>query len=320
MKVMRKWIPSAVALLVFATNSLIAAAIAPEFAGDYAAVDLGSVTGLPAEYGGLTFAAGDVNTLLIGGQANTSAGLFYSVPVLRGAGNHITGFGPASALGFGAYNDGGIAYGPGGVLFYSRWPVNQLGQVEAGSATDDRVIDLGPLGVASSHAALAFVPAGYNGARRFKMLSWSGGEFYDAVLTADGAGTYDVTSVAQTAVLPGGPEGFIYVPIGSPLFPNQSMLVSDWSAGRVSAYEIDAEGDPVAATRKDFVLDLTGAEGAVIDPLTGDFLFSTFRGGNRIVRVEGFAIPVPTGIPEPATTLSALSGTVFVLLWRRRMR
>jgi two-component system LytT family sensor kinase len=29
--------------------------------------------------------------------------------------------------------------------------------------------------------------------------------------------------------LQGGPEGFIYVPIGSPLFPNQSMLVSEYS-------------------------------------------------------------------------------------------
>lgn len=37
---------------------------------------------------------------------------------------------------------------------------------------------------------------------------------------------------------------------------------------------------------------LSGAEGAAIDPLTGDFLFSTFGGGDRVIVVRGFAAPV----------------------------
>ena len=43
------------------------------------------------------------------------------------------------------------------------------------------------------------------------------------------------------------------------------------------------------ATRRDFITVLEGAEGAAIDPLTGDFLFSTFGGGHRIIVVRGFA-------------------------------
>lgn len=200
--------------------------------------------------------------------------------------------------------------------------MNQLGQVESGSTTDDKVIDLGPLGIASSHAALAFVPAGYNGAGGFKMLSWSGGQFYNAVITPDGTGTYNVTSATQVTTLPGGPEGFIYVPLGSPLFANQSMLISDYSSNRVSAYEIDALGNPVAASRKDFVTGLSGAEGAAIDPLTGDFLFSTFGGGDRVVRVEGFATPPPpTGeIPEPSTLLTLAGGAAAIVVRKKLTR
>jgi hypothetical protein len=37
--------------------------------------------------------------------------------------------------------------------------------------------------------------------------------------------------------------------------------------------------------------DLQGAEGATIDPLTGDFLFSTFGGENTVVVVKGFLPP-----------------------------
>jgi len=318
---MRNKVLGGVVLLAACTASLAhAASIAPAFSGSYTLHDLGPISGLPPAYGGLTFAAGDPNTLIIGGEANTSDGLFYSVPVIRGVDNHITGFGAATPLGFGAFNDGGVTYGPGGVLFYSRWPENELGQVKPGSATDDKIIDLGALGVAESHASLGFVPAGFDGAGSLKLSSWAGGEFYDATLVADGSGTYDVTSIVQTATLPGGPEGFIWVPIGSPLFGTQSMLVSEFSAGFVAAYEIDGDGNPIVATRQDFVVDLTGAEGAVIDPLTGDFLFSTFgTAEDRVIRVEGF-VPPPPEVPEPGTVGLMLAGLAALAIGAQRKR
>jgi hypothetical protein len=57
------------------------------------------------------------------------------------------------------------------------------------------------------------------------------------------------------------------------------------------------------------IAGLSGAEGAVIDPLAGDFLFSTFGDGDRVVRVEGFAAPPqpPSGIAEPSTAITVVS-------------
>jgi hypothetical protein len=42
---------------------------------------------------------------------------------------------------------------------------------------------------------------------------------------------------------------------------------------------------------QDFIKGLSGAEGAFIDPLTGDFLFSTFGSSNQVIRVSGFIAP-----------------------------
>ena len=73
-----------------------------------------------------------------------------------------------------------------------------------------------------------------------------------------------------------------------------------------------------AASRRVLLSGLSGAEGALIDPVTGDFLFSTFNGGNQLVRVSGFVAP-PEPVPLPAT-LPLLLGAVGVLLARRRPR
>jgi len=107
----------------------------------------------------------------------------------------------------------------------------------------------------------------------------------------------------------GGAEGLIYVPVGSPIFPVNSMLVSEYGNGVVTTYAFDAGGNPVPASRATFVAGLTGAEGAVIDPMTGDFLFSTFGGTNHVIVVRGFAIP-PTATPGPGVTPTVPPPTV----------
>ncbi|MGH9184931.1 MAG: Ig-like domain-containing protein, partial [Acidimicrobiales bacterium] len=128
---------------------------------------------------------------------------------------------------------------------------------------------------------------------------WEQGNWYKAGVVPDGNGTFDVVGVTPVpgSQLPGGPEGFIYVPIGSPQFPRPSILVADFSDGSVSAYEVDADGDPVVSSRQAFITGLEGAEGAFIDPVTGDFLFSTFGGGDRVVAVRGFEPPPPNNPP-----------------------
>jgi len=55
--------------------------------------------------------------------------------------------------------------------------------------------------------------------------------------------------------------------------------------------------------------------GAIVDPLTGDFLFSTFGGGDHVIAVQGFTV---IAIPEPSAGILAISGLAVVAFWRRR--
>jgi hypothetical protein len=106
----------------------------------------------------------------------------------------------------------------------------------------------------------------------------------------DAQGTFDITAATAGMPLPGGPEGFVYVAAGSPLFAKNSLLVSEWSANEISTYEADDSGDPRAGTRRRLIDGLQGAEGAFRDPATGDFFFSTWgQTADRVVVVRGFA-------------------------------
>ncbi len=304
---------------------LSGASIELAFASDYSITDLGPITGVPTPYGGLTFQSDDLNTLIIGGAANTASGQLYSVGVTRDSSGTVTGFsGSASLFAAGAYNDGGVVYGPDDVLFLARWPVNELGQTKAGSTTTDKIVDMAAPGVtASGSGGLSFVPTGFPGAGQLKLVSWPSGDWYTIGIAPDGSGTFDVTGAALETSIVGGPEGIFYVPLGSPGFPNPSILVSEYSAGLVTAYEIDSNGDPIPSTRQIFISGLSGAEGAAIDPVTGDFFFSTFgTGTDRVFRVSGFAQPPdapepPTAVPEPRS-LSLLVGGLIVLWSVRR--
>jgi hypothetical protein len=317
-----------ITVLATATPS-VSQVIQPPYDANYSLNILGPVPGLPIPYGGLTFLRGDPSTLLIGGAANESYGEIYSITVVRDAGNHVIGFsGTATFFCDGAWNDGGVDWGPSDVLFLARWPVNEIGQVTWGSTTTDKIVDLDPLGVTGGGpGALTFVPPGQPGAGSLKICSWSGGQWYDLTFSPDLSGTFDITAANLRTTIVGGPEGFIYVPTGSPDFPVPSILVCEWSANNVAAYEVNGSGDPITATRADFITGLDGAEGAVIDPLTGDFLFSTFgfaADSDVIMVVEGFAAPEPIEVAIP--TLGRSGAIVFVmalltagiiLVWRR---
>jgi hypothetical protein len=276
-------------------------AILPPFDASYSSTDLGPVPGVPPNYGGLTIFTDTPGTLIIGGRANTSAGALYSIGLVRDLDGHISGFtGTATRFAEAAFNDGGVTAGPSDVLFLARWPVNSLGQLQRGSSVTDRINDMRPFGVGgSSLSALTFVPAGFPGAGALKLVSWPAGNWYTAEFAPDGAGTFGISTVIQNTVIGGGPEGLAYVPSGSPHFQDfVSLLVTEFSTGSIAAYEVDSDGDPIPATRVPFITASPGAQGALIDPLSGDFLFSTSNGGGRVIAVQGFT---PPSCPGTAT-------------------
>jgi hypothetical protein len=289
-----------VALVLLPAGGASAQQLVAPFDGSYSVHDLGTPPGVADRLGGLTLKAGTTDRLLIGGAANSADGALYEIGVVRDGAGHIVGFsGPAMRYADAAYNDGGVTYGPGGVLFLARWPQNELGQIRPGSTVTDKVIPLGPFGIASSLASLLFVPQGQPGAGSLKMASYGGGQWYDADVVPDGSGTYDlvnVTPIAESTLR--GPEGFVYVPAGSPQFSGPSLLVSEYGVDQVAAYQVNANGDPIVASRREFLTGLDGAEGALLDPVTGDFLFSTFGGGSRVIVVRGFRAPPPQ-LPPP---------------------
>jgi hypothetical protein len=289
-------------LLLMSEAPVSAQTIQPPYDTVYTLTDLGQVTGLPTPYGGLDFLTGNPNVIVIGGSANNASGALYTIGVVRNAQSQITGFtGSATSFSEGEFNDGGVVFGPGGVLFYTRFPNNEIGEIKPGSTTNDKIVDLTALGVSPSVGALNFVPGGFPGAGQLKIVSYDTAEWYTASYAPDGSGTYNITSPVLNTTIQGGPEGFIYVPVGSPLFPSNSMLVSEYGNDVVSIYQFDGSGNPNPASRTLFVNGLTGAEGAVIDPLTGDFLFSTFGTTNHVIVVRGFA-------PPPTPTLTAPPG------------
>jgi len=292
--------------------------IDPFFAGQYSLIDLGPAPSVPASFGGATFKPGDANTLLLGGAANRPGAQIFEVGVTRDNRGHIDGFtgttsvfadAPGTA---GGGIDGGLSVGPDDVLFYTTFQDNSIGQIKPGSSGPDRLIDLTPLGVAPSTGSLSFVPDGFPGAGRLKISSFDGDLWYDASVSPDGTGTFDISNVSAGIPIGDSPEGIAYVPLGSPLFDSPSVLTVNFFPGTIGTFEVDANGDPIVATRRDFITGLAGAEGAAVDPLTGDFVFSTFNNRSRVAIVRGF-------VPEPAS-ISLLAFGIIALSRRRRER
>ncbi|MFV4649269.1 hypothetical protein ACNJUT_22000, partial [Mycobacterium tuberculosis] len=115
-----------------------------------------------------------------------------------------------------------------------------------------------------------------------KLADYSSGLFYDLTYSSDGSGGYNITG-ATAGPNVGSPEAFVYVQ-NAPHFTQQSALLSDYSDSTVKAYAIDSTGNPTGAGTT-FISGLSGVDGATIDPVTGDFLFSTYN-NQTIVRVQ----------------------------------
>jgi len=282
-------------IYMFAGITVYSQTLTAEFeTAGYTLTDLGSITDLPAQYGGLTIRPEDPNTLYIGGSANLFYAALYTVPLVRDPENqNITGFGGPATLLVDAPNiDGGVYFAPNGTLLFTRYNMNELGQILPNGNYVST--SLTQYGVSSSVGSLAIVPAGYPGAGNLIFSSYNASVLYRVPYTIDGSGQYilsNQTAQEDVYATAWGPEGIAYIPAGSLAFPNLSMAISSYSGGKVVVFEVGPDGLPNTATARDMVIGLTGAEGALIDPVTGDFLFSTFGGGNKVVRISGFEAP-----------------------------
>jgi hypothetical protein len=315
---------TAVALLTGAAlapcSTALAQTVAPFYAANYSIVNLGTPAGVPANLGGINFL--DNNTLLIGGNANGSSAAIYRIGLTRNAQDRITGFNGAATLYAPAPNiDGGLFYMPNGTLAFTTFSNNNLGQFPTGLTTPT-LTPLSPLGVASSTGTGTVVPPGFPGAGNLIVGSYSASIWYRIPYNPNPNDTYSLSTAVVGPNTGGGPEGIVYVPTNSALFGTPSVLISEFSAGAVRSYLVDSSGFPRPDTRRDFITGLSGAEGGVRDPVTGEFLFSTFGGGNRVLVVRGFAPPLascglgdvagPGQVPQPDNELTADDIIVFI--------
>jgi hypothetical protein len=301
--------------------------LAPPFDVNYQLVDLGVPPGVPQALGGICFKPGDNNKILIGGGANGGNGTVYEVGITRTGNGYIIGFtGTATVYSTAQFIDGGLCVvpGSGGTVMFTTYSNHSLGQVKPGSTVPDRYDALGATGIVGSTGTCQFVPAGMPGAGNFVIASYSAGTFNTLPLTQEAGPaphTYTFTaSGGQQVFTGGGPEGIIYVPMFSPVFnETPSMLVCQYSLGKVEAFDVDPNGLPVPASRRDFITGLGGAEGACLDPRTNSLLFSTFGGGGHVVMVPGFNLPPcgPADIGRPGGLFGAdglLNNNDFVVM------
>jgi len=272
--------------------------IEPPFDATYTCVDLGTLGAIPSPWGGFAVSPTEASSIVVTGNARGPSGRLYKVSLGRDAACHITGFvGAPIDVGEAPYNEAGVAYGPNGVLFLAQAVVNKLGQMKPGSAVTDKVVDMTPHGVDTSMCGVGFVPSSFGAAGDMKLIDWPApGYWYSARLAPDANGTYDVSSVTRGPSLPGGAAGFVFIAAGNPGFASNTVLVSNYDSGNVVAYELDAESNPKPETSRPFLTGLTGAQGGVVDPTSGDFLFSTFQSA-RIVVIRGFRPPPPPPPP-----------------------
>ncbi len=284
--------------VLLTTLGATAQTLAPDFAGEYNVRDLGEADDVPPAYSSMVFKAGDSDTLLIGGNAGYPEAKIYEIKVARDAQHHITGFAgagiyladapgmpPEQPLDVQGGIDGGLAYGPNGVLFYISGSDGGLSQIQPGATGPSKQIRLRDLGIEDGRAGLTFVPAGFAGAGRLKIAGWS--YWCDTTVTPDGTGTFTIqapTKSLDVVYYAGSP---VFVKADGAGFAKDSVLLTSQLDDRAVVYEIDSNGDPVVSTLREFISDVWQIRGATQDPLTGDILLTTADGNNPRILLVG---------------------------------
>lgn len=291
-------------------------ALAAPYDAVYSVYELGPVPGIPstAPLGGTVLLADTTDTLLVGGGSEQADGAIFSIKVKRDACQHMVAFdGTAAKVANAPYVDANLVYGPDGTLLFPMWSsagVHKIGQLTEGS-TQLVETSTQPLGIGGGGpGSMGFVPPTIAGAAgELRVLTQNGGGtrdgfWYHVPWQVAGDKTLTLGQATQTRTLANWPGGFAYVPAGSPAFTEPSLIVTEWFASSVAVYRVDEKGDPVVATRAPFFSAFPRPWGAYFEPVTGDFLFLTWRasqGGQTIDKlyvVSGFKPPPPPPAPK----------------------
>jgi len=272
------------ALLTAITGT--AQTLGPSFTNSYSVRDLGVAGDVPPPYGALHFKTNSSATLLLGGNSTSPAAKIYQIQVTRDAQNHISGFASAATyladapgippqlpLDVQGGIDGGLDYGPGGVLFYTSSDDGAISQIKPGSTVPNKQTRLRDLDLDDPRGGLAFVPADFPGAGRLKIVNWSSHSWCDTTVTSDGAGTYDIASPAKWMDLVSYATSLAYVKADGSAFSKDSVLVTSQLDQRVVVYEVDVNGDPIPATLRELLSNFW-VKAATVDPLTGDIVLT----------------------------------------------
>jgi hypothetical protein len=300
--------------------------IAKDFEGTYIAYDLGPVPGLGNKrIGGCAVKPGDPSKLIIAADAETANAQIYEIGITRDQCGHIVSFvGMATSLVAVPNADATIVMTSSGNLLFPIYPLAQLSQVETKGWTLTDTWSLNPpfQGWANSTSwtdgqqspgGLAFVPASIVPGAKLRAVGYPEGDWahIELVKKASDPALYDFVQATKTGiVIPNGPGGFAYVPAGSSGFEKNSIIVTEWLMGaigplvlgdpqKVVVYEVDANGDPIVGTRKEFFSAFHKPWGAYFDEVTGDFMFMSWAvAPDHIAQVRGFAKPPPPPIPN----------------------
>ncbi len=285
----------------------------------YTAYDLGPVPGMEGTLlGGCADKPGDPNTLLVIAGSERPEGAIWEVGVKRDACGHIVGFVGKATKGIPVpYGDANLVVTGSGNMLVPQFPVATLAQVDATQKKVDATWKLGSPFLAyaggswtpghESLGGLAFVPSTIVSGTELRGVGYPLGNWVhiDIKKNVNDPKLYDYVGITKTNInLTNGPGGVAYVPAGSPGFTKPAVLVAEWLVGtppplttgvrQVAAYDVDANGDPIVATRREFLAQFDRPWGAHFEASTGDYLFLQWANNpDHMIQVRGFAKPPP---------------------------
>jgi hypothetical protein len=273
-----------------------------------------SALNVPGPIGGIEFQP-DGRVLFMAGGASYSSASVYAVPVVRDPFTHrITGYGQGNPVASAPEIDGGLQFGPRVTLFFTRYQVNELGQIVGTTPFS------APLpSTTQSVGGLTFVPAGLPNAGQLLVSSYEKGDLFVVSLQDHNTGTFTPTAVNLFASLPAGTEGLRYVPSGSLA---GDLLFANYDNKPASILTMDIDGNsglPVGGSANPrlstFATGIVGAEGLAFDPLTHDLLITTWQGtpSNSLIRVTGFP-PPPMPLVSNRATVPVSGGSCTLTL------